>query len=131
MLYLLLQLRFIHLRTWAHRVTVITVKRIGTTLAILVIFMAGFMSVCAADDNCIHEASHTSTDGMTDVHASPAPSKNPAQGHCGMLCHVAPYNIPQAIVTHVTSSPAEGRIPNTDTTISLGLYTVLDQPPRA
>lgn len=107
-------------------------KRFSTLAVALVILMAGFMSVCMADDNCITEPTHTSTHGAEDLHASNTTTKNTNHDHCGMLCHIAPYSIPQVTPNTLASSIVpEGRITSTDTTLSLGINTVPDQPPRA
>ncbi|RYD50614.1 MAG: hypothetical protein EOP52_13645 [Sphingobacteriales bacterium] len=107
-------------------------QRIGTLTALLVILMAGFMSVCAADENCATEATHVSMHKASDIHASSASTQDTKQEHCGMLCHVAPHNLPQTMAnTFKSHHIVQDRITSTDDTISLSHYTVLDQPPRA
>ncbi len=107
-------------------------KRLGTLTAVLVILMAGFMSVCAADENCNLEATHTSAHGATDLQVSKVPANETTQDHCGMVCHVASHTIlPNMAKAFSSTDLGQGRILSTDDTIRLGLYTVLDQPPRA
>lgn len=107
-------------------------KRLLTFSAVLVILMAGFMSVCAADENCNPEAIHTASHSDSDVHASKAASTDAGQDHCGMVCHVASHTLLQTAPAALSAvTLGQNRIVSTDDTIRLGLYTVLDQPPRA
>lgn len=106
-------------------------KRICTLFAMVAILMAGFTSVCTADADCASDQPLTSAHGCPDLIPSKAPSQEVQKDHCGMLCHTAAFNIPQvtAKATGLVVT-AQERIQSTDDTISLGLYTVLDQPPR-
>lgn len=105
-------------------------KRVCTLLAMFAILMAGFMSVCVADENCALEAAHIAD--HSEAQTSHSSTQQTAQDHCGLLCHVAPHNIPLTMAKlPVFAVLSQGCIMSTDSTISLGLYTVLDQPPRA
>ncbi len=107
-------------------------KRASTMLALVAILMAGFMSVCAADENCAPQAMHTSTHDAPHLHASKAPAKDILKDHCGMLCHVAPYNLPQAQGTPLAAtSHNQGRIQGTQATARTNIHTVPEHPPRA
>lgn len=106
-------------------------KRLGTLTAALVILMAGFMSVCFADENCLTETA-SPAHGCHELLESKAPVKEAQQDHCGMLCHTTAFHLPQV----TGSAPrtvvlTQDRVQSTDDVIRLGLYTVLDQPPRA
>ncbi|TKW61375.1 MAG: hypothetical protein DI628_01755 [Blastochloris viridis] len=107
-------------------------KRLLTFSAVLVVLMAGFMSVCAADENCSPEAIHTASHADAERVDSQTASHDVQKDHCGMVCHVASHTLLQTAPAALSSiSIGEGRIVSTDDAIRLGLYTVLDQPPRA
>lgn len=78
------------------------------------------------------EATQASTHNSIDAHDSQSHSQDTAQHQCGIHCHIAPHNLPQTVASAFNSPClSQGRIPSTDDNISLSLYTVLDQPPRA
>ena len=107
-------------------------KRANAMLTMIVILMAGFMSVCTADQNCASAVVHASLHTVADSHASKVPVQQTQQDHCGMHCHITVFSLPQAVSSGPrTAILTQDRAQNTDNTISLGLYTVLDQPPRA
>ena len=107
-------------------------KRLGTLTAALVILMAGFMSVCVADENCLTEAVTPAAHRCHELLESKAPVNEAQQDHCGMLCHTAPFSLPQVAVSLPRATTlTQDRALSIDDAITLGLYTVLDQPPRA
>ncbi len=107
-------------------------KRIGALTAALVILMAGFMSVCVADENCLSEVVTPAAHGCHELLESKAPVKEAQQDHCGIFCHTAAFSLPQVAGSlYCAITLTQDRPLSIDDTITLGLYTVLDQPPRA
>ncbi len=107
-------------------------KRLFTVLAMLTVLMAGFMSVCAADEDCAPKAAHSFSASHDHVTVSKTPAKEITQDHCGTFCHVASHTILQTLTdTHSVQTLGQGRIASSESALTLGLYTVLDQPPRA